>query len=510
MATSTSRPRLIELLGSLSVATDVATGQPMGHAISTCLLSARIADQLGCDVEQSRHIQQVALLRFLGCTAEVADSARGVGGDEISFNRAMGPVLYGSRGEIAKRAMKTIGSGQGAMRRAGLIAREFMDSKGPERTLSAHCEVAAMLAGRLGLDPPVIHALGHAYERWDGEGFPDGLEGEDIPIEVRISTLARDVDLAVRAGDDPKGLLERRRGKGHDPRIVDTVLGLPAGAFPEADWDALLEMEPKPLREVDDVDEALEVVADFADLKSPWTRGHSRQVAELAEAAGRLAGLGDDSIETLRRSGLLHDVGRVGVENGIWDKPGELSLDQWEKVRLHPYLTDRILSRCETLRVLGKTASRHHERIDGSGYHGQIEGGALSLSDLILGAADVYAALTSDRPHRTAYTPAEAEDIMLTEVAGRHLDEHAVGHVLAAAKGETSGPIEENPGGLTDREVEVLRLIARERTNRQMANELYISPKTVGRHVENIYTKIGVSTRAGAAIYAMENGLTNG
>ena len=510
MAISTSRPRLIELLGSLSVATDVATGQPMGHAIRTCLLSARIADQLGCDAEQSRHIQQVALLRFLGCTAEVSESARAVGGDEISFNRAMGSAISGSQGEIVKTAMKTIGSGQGALRRAGLIARELMDSNGAKRALTAHCEVAAMLASRLGLDAPVIHALGHAYERWDGAGFPEGLEGEAIPIEVRVSTLARDVDLAVRAGDDLEELLGRRRGKGHDPKIVDVVLGLPTGALPEAEWDALLAMEPMPLRELEDVDEALEVVADFADLKSPWTRGHSRQVADLAAAAGRLAGLGDGNLETLRRAGLLHDVGRVGVENGIWDKPGQLSLDEWEKVRLHPYLTDRILSRCETLRVLGRTASRHHERVDGSGYHGQIEGGALALSDLILGAADVYAALTSDRPHRIAYTPAKAENIMLTEVAARHLDEQAVGHVLAAAKGETSGPIEENPGGLTDREVEVLRLIARERTNRQMADELYISPKTVGRHVENIYTKIGVSTRAGAAIYAMENGLTAG
>jgi HD-GYP domain-containing protein (c-di-GMP phosphodiesterase class II) len=510
MATSTGRPRLIELLGSLSLATDLATGQPMGHAIRTCLLSARIAEELGCGEEKVRHVRHVALLRFLGCTADASESARDVGGDDISFNRAMADVLNGSMSQAAMTMVKSIGVGLPPIQRAVLVAHGLMDTRSTEVGLASHCEVATMLAVRLRLEVPVVEALGHAYERWDGGGFPDKLEGEEVPLEIRICAVARDLDLAAQARENPTELLEARKGKAYDPAVVDAVFALPETRVPEARWEALLETEPDPVQRLDDLDETLEVMADFADLKSPWTRGHSREVALLAESAGKLAGFEDSQTENLRQAALVHDLGRVGVENGIWDKAGELSLDEWEKVRLHTYLTHRVLSRCEALGSLATIAARHHERVDGSGYHSQIDKRTLSQTDLILAAADVYVALTSDRPHRSAYTLDEAEEILLTEVDEQHLDRKAATHVLAAARGESHPPIEEYPSGLTDREVQVLRLIARERTNRQMAEELYISPKTVGRHVENIYAKIGVSTRAGAAVFAMENSLIGG
>jgi HD-GYP domain-containing protein (c-di-GMP phosphodiesterase class II) len=248
-------------------------------------------------------------------------------------------------------------------------------------------------------------------------------------------------------------------------------------------------------------------MADFADLKSSWTRGHSRSVAELAKAAGIEARLSTEQCDQLSRAGLVHDLGQVGIENGIWDKPGDLSTDEWEKVRLHSYWTDRILSRCPALAPLGALASSHHERMDGTGYHRQSTADQLTVEARLLAAADVLVALTSRRPHRNSFDLETAATLMREAASIRHLDKAAVEFAIAAVGGKAENPESFNPDGLTDREIEVLKLLSRGSTNRQVARQLFISVKTVGRHVENIYAKIGVSTRAGTAIYAMENRL---
>jgi HD-GYP domain-containing protein (c-di-GMP phosphodiesterase class II) len=288
--------------------------------------------------------------------------------------------------------------------------------------------------------------------------------------------------------------------------VVDALLGIEY-SHREVEWEEVMAAEPEPIAFIEDVDVALTAMADFVDIKSPWTRGHSRRVAELAGAAAGVAGLGPDESMLLARAGLVHDVGRVGVENGVWDRPGQLATAEWEKVRLHPYLTERVLSRCRTLGQLADLASSHHERMDGSGYHRQTMGDRLSMTSRILAASDVMAALTSERPQRPAHTIEEASVLMTEESRQGKLDPMAVTAVVSVAGGVVPSLSAPNPGGLSDREVEVLRLLARGRTNRQMAEELFISPKTVGRHVENIYAKIGVSTRAGAAVYAMEQRL---
>ena len=506
MRSPSSRLRLIELLASLSLATDVVTGQQMGHGIRTSLLATDLARRLGCQPEQIRHVQQVALLRFLGCTAEVTTVARDVGGDDISFNRAMAPVLNGGRGESVRALVAAVAPNQPRMRRARSIARLITDSSAEKLTMESHCEVAAMLAGRLELDESVTHCLRHAYERWDGRGYPDGLKGGDVPLEIRICALARDVDIISTQGGDPQRMVERRSGKTYDPAVA-AIFARGEIHPPEADWDELLASEPPPVATVEEIDDALEVMADMADLKSQWTRGHSRRVVALAGKAAVAAGMPDDEVEAIRRSALVHDLGRVGVENGIWDKPGPLSIDEWEKVRLHTYLTDRILSRCEYLRGLARTAARHHERPDGMGYHQRLERPDLTLGDQILAASSAYVAMTSDRPHRPALLPEDAASELENGATESVFDNEAVRHVLHALGHETNLRPSPTPGGLTDREAEVLRLLTQERTNREIAEELYISPKTVGRHVENIYTKIGVSTRAGAAVFAMKNGL---
>ena len=264
--------------------------------------------------------------------------------------------------------------------------------------------------------------------------------------------------------------------------------------------------EPVTTVSQDSLEVVLAAFADFADLKSPWIRGHSRRVAALADEAGRLGGLDAAGLDVLRRAGLVHDLGRVAIENGIWDKPGPLTTSEWERVRLHPYHTERILDRCSPLAALVEPASSHHERVDGSGYHRSLNAEALSRADRILAVADAFAAITSDRPHRAALAEVDAARALEAE-AGRTLDVDAVGSVLAAVGQRAPPTSREWPADLTDREVEVLRLISRGRSNREVAQQLFISPKTVGRHVENVYAKIGVSSRAAAAVFAMEHRL---
>ena len=506
-----SRPlRLAELLASVSLATDLGTGQPLGHALRTCTIAATLAEAVGCGQDEVRTVHQFALLRFLGCTSDAAETAAMVGGDDRAINAAMAPVLMGSGRQMMGRFVRSVAPGQPPLRRLRLVTGALADPKGTESSLSTHCEVAVMLAGRAGLERPVVDALAHAYERWDGKGYPERLEGDAIPLAVRVAVVARDADLAVMLGDDPREWLRARSGRAYDPAVVEAFERVGAGVLSELEgadeWETALASEPRPVAVVEPaaLDAVLTAFADFGDLKSPWIRGHSRKVAALAEEAGRLSGLDASECDELRRAGFVHDLGRVAVENGIWDKRGPLTTSEWERVRLHPYYTERILGRCGALAALVEPASTHHERVDGSGYHRSLSGDVLSRGARILAAADVFAALTGERPHRPAHA---GEDACRVLEADAGLEREAVACVLAAAGRRPAPSASVWPAELTDREVEVLRLIARGRSNREVAERLVISPKTVGRHVENLYRKIGVSSRAAAAVFAMEHRL---
>jgi HD-GYP domain-containing protein (c-di-GMP phosphodiesterase class II) len=230
-------------------------------------------------------------------------------------------------------------------------------------------------------------------------------------------------------------------------------------------------------------------------------------VADLAAVAAGAAGLSDDHASTVRRAGLVHDVGRVGVPSGIWDFPGPLSADQWERVRLHPYLGERVLARCDLLAPYAALAARHHERADGAGSHRGLAGDQLTLGARLLAAADSYNAMTHERPHRPALMPSDAASQLLDEVDAGRRGRPEVEAVLVAAGEANRPPRITRPAGLTEREVDVLRLIARGHANKQVAARLGISAKTVGHHIEHIYAKAGVTTRAGATLFAMEHGL---
>lgn len=217
-------------------------------------------------------------------------------------------------------------------------------------------------------------------------------------------------------------------------------------------------------------------------------------------------GLSEDRVETLRRAALVHDFGRLGVSNAIWDKQTALSPSELERMRLYPYLTGRMLAFSPALAPLGAIAVQQHERLDGSGYPSGLSGDALTTEGRVLAVADLYRSTVEPRPHRAAGSAADAAARLHAEVRAGRVDAGAVEAVLRAA-GHQTGRRRVWPAGLTAREVEVLRLLARGLSNREIAEDLVIAPKTVGNHIEHIYAKIGVSNRALAAMYATRHGV---
>lgn len=515
-ATGSPAPlRLAQLIAALSIATDLGTGQPIQHALRACLLAQELARRSGVAVDRSAEVYYLALLRFVGCTADSAETAEQVGGDDIGFIAGMAPGFMGGPREQLRALVRSTGIGVGPLRRVTSRARVLADVRGATRAIAAHCDAAQQLSARLRVGEGVTAALGNAFERWDGRGIPGDRAHEEVPASVRVVEVARDIHLwlGIAGIETAVEVIGRRAGHAYDPAVAaafttDAHGVLDAVATRDA-WQATLDAEPDPIVLVgsDQLTGILHAFADFADLKSPWLRGHSPAVAGLAADAAQLSGLTPAEVTAVRHAGLVHDLGRVGVPNGIWDKAEPLTLDEWEKVRLHPYLTERILNRSSALAPLARLAACHHERGDGSGYHRGARSAELSSSEQLLAAADAYQAMTGARPHRPPLSPAEAAAELRRECAAGRFRGEVVDAVLEAAGHAGARRPQLRPAGLTERETEVLRLIARGQSNRQVATKLVISPKTVGAHIEHIYLKAGVSTRAGAALFAMEHQL---
>ena len=507
------RVSLAELCSAISLFTDLGTGQPAEHGMRTALTAMRLADLVGLDDDARSVCYYTSLLRFFGCTADAATTAAGVGGDEAGFYGAMAPVSMGSNREQLRTMVKVVAPDASRTGRARRLLAMVVDPAGAERTLLPHCEVGARLASRIDLPEGVADALRVAYARWDGSGVPTGIAGDDIPLPLRVATIARDIVLWSDRNDaDVSDVLAQRRGRAHDPALVDAAVADLASLVVPADgdlWDETLGAEPSPRRTLvgGALDEALCALADFADLKIPETASHSRGVADLATDAARLCGLEEADVVKVQRAALLHDLGRVGVPNGIWSHPGPLTAGQWEKVRLHPYYGERILARTTGLRGIARLAACDHERADGSGYHRGSTDDA-DAAAAILATADAYQAMTQPRRHRGAMSSDAIVDELRSEVDVGRLNRRDVDAVVAAAGGGPTPSLETGrPADLTEREVDVLRLIARGRTNRQTATDLGISPRTVGTHVEHIYAKAGVSTRAAVTLFAIEHDL---
>ena len=505
--------RLAELVAALSLGVDLGFGQPMEHVLRQCLIALRISEHAGLGAEERRAVYYTALLVNVGCHTDAHEQAKWFG-DDIGLKADKyeyeWPSLRGAAATFGR-----LGAGNPPLHRFR-IGLEFVLSgrHDLDGMVAEHALRARMLGEQLGLPAAALDALVTSYEQWDGRGWPDGLAGDAIPHAARIATIAEFMEVAHRVGgvSNARAMARRRAGRQFDPALAALVQHHADAIFDGLEglgtWSAVIAGEPA-LAQVlsgERFDAALAAIACFVDVKSPYTLGHSVAVADLAAAGGAELGLGEDELRMLRRAALVQGYGRLGVSNSIWDKRGPLGPGEWERVRIHPYFTERMLQQSPALAALGQIAVQVRERLDGSGYPRGLAGAAIGRSARILAAADAYQAMREQRPHRDALDAATAAGQLRGDAAAGRLDGDAVEAVLSAA-GHRVRRRREGPAGLTAREVEVLRLLAQGLSNKQIAQRLVISPKTAGNHIEHIYAKIGTSTRATASLFAMQHGL---
>jgi HD-GYP domain-containing protein (c-di-GMP phosphodiesterase class II) len=510
---SGQRVGLAELIAALSLGIDLGFGQPMEHVVRQCWIAMRLADRLGLDEEVRSVVYYTALLTNVGCHTDAHEQAKWFG-DDIALKADK--YVYGLHGPRAAVAgLRRLGAGHPVLHRFrvglnfALSGRKELDGM-----VARHSAMAQSLAAQIGLPSAVQEAVGASYEQWDGKGWPGRLKGDAIPVAARVSQLAEFVEVAHRSGgvDAAVALAQRLAGGQFDPHIAARfaadaacILGdlSRAGA-----WSDVIAAEPMLARPLsaEELDAALGAIADFVDLKSPYMLGHARGVAHLVDGAAAQLGHDAETVRSLRRAALAHGLGRLGVSNAIWDKRGELGAGERERVRLHPYLTGRMLQQSDALKATGVLASQVRERLDGSGYPRGLVGGELSAAARVLAVADAYQAMIEPRPHRSAHASGAAAAELRAEVRAGRLDGDAVEAVLVAA-GHRSAVRRARPAGLTGREVDVLRLVARGSSSKQIAVQLVISVKTARNHIEHIYAKTGVTNRVEASLFATRYGL---
>ncbi len=470
-----------------------------------CLLATELARRAGLPAPRRSDVYYTTLLRFAGCAATSHEMAGRLGGDDVTV-RSRGDLIDPVHPAEALRLLASLGEGAGRLR---MLGRAVGAARFYAESMRADCEVGADVARRLRLPEPVVGAVLDGFERWDGRGAPSGTAGADIAEPARFAAVGFAVVMFDAVGGPALATETVRRwsGRALDPGIAAAFLEAPEeliGASGADDlWAAVVDAEPPPrrsFRSADALDEALAAFGDAADLKTPWFHGHSAGVARLVRDAAARSGSVDPRL--VYRAGLVHDLGRVAVPTGIWERAGPLRPDEWEQVRLHPYHSGRILARCPQLAALAPIASRHHERPDGTGYPAGVGAAELDAGSCLLAAADVLHALGEDRPHRPALGLAEASRTL----SSLRLDRDAV-RAVAAAAGAPAAPLPPLPADLTERELDVLRRLVAGRSKREIAAELVISQSTVHTHTVHIYGKCGVSTRAGLAMFAMRHGI---
>ena len=504
---------LAELLAAFSLATDLGLGQPMEHLLRAWRIADLLGRQVGLSDDDQAALFFVAVLSWVGCVADTPEVASWFG-DDIAFRSDSFGVDFAGLPALTFM-LGHAGVGHPALHRLGRTSALLATrGKGIERGLLSHCLSTSVLADRLGLGAPVAHAVRQFFTRWDGTGVPAGVAGEEIALTVRLFHLADVAEVFARRGDADAAVAvaRARRGTKFDPALVDAFRAVAHDVLAEVadgpDFQDMISTHPLLQRRLDGpaLDAALEALADFTDLRSAFRAGHSRAVAALAARAAGLAGLSATEVDAVRAAGLLHDIGLHGVPATVLDKPGPLTATESERMRVHAYYTERVLARPAALARIGAIAALTHERLDGSGYHRGLGGAALPTTARILAAADAYQAMREPRPYRPAMTAATAAAALRADVRRCRLAADAVDAVLTAA-GDAPSRRHTGPAGLTPREVEVLALIARGATTRQVASRLGIAAKTAGTHIERIYTKTGASTRSTATLFAVQHGL---
>lgn len=420
------KPNRAEVLSALSYSLDLVEGQPAGHAARTCLIAMELGKVLGLGRHELQSLFYASILKDSGCSNNSARIHKIFGGDEllakykvkfIDWSRAVDCLKFG--------ASSTLPEGTVVER-----FRKMLNNLGPPRKVmvevtAARCHRGAAIATSLGFGPATAEAIRRLDEHWDGQGAPNGMKGDSIPILARVLSLAQTLEVFAWSFGPHQALdmLKRRRGRWFDPKVFSAAIAIEsdvafwarvhaAGHAEAVAAEPFPEDEPVRPAQMEGICDAF---AKIVDAKSEFTHDHSIRVAELAVGMGRTMGLPEDALTDLRRAGLLHDLGKLGIPNSILDKPGRLSDAEMERVRNHPRMSFEVLQPISGFTKIADLASTHHERLDGNGYWQGLDGRHLSLETRILTVADVFDALTSDRPYRDAMEDQQALAILGSE-----------------------------------------------------------------------------------------------
>ena len=516
-APATQGVRLAELVATVSLATDLAHDVASESALRDAMLAVALARLAGWSHADLRDTYYLALLYHVGCTGAVAAQSRLGGGDDIAVRRWLSEADFADRPAMLRVTVTKVAAHWRPTDWAKTFPALMTAARDTPEALARIADVACGLSERLGAPAGVVAALRHAYARWDGKVFTALPSGEALSPTSRLVHLVHVAQIYHQVGgvEAADAVVRARSGSEFDPELARLWLqnshDLLRPFTGESVWDEALVAEPAPHigvgpAHLDDVTRAL---ADFVDLKSPYTHGHSPRLAQLVEGAAGALGLEASETATLRRAAHVHDLGNVSVPDAVWMKPGPLGAADRERVRLHAYHSERIMSVTTALRPSGLVAGMHHERVDGSGYHRGVAASVISLPARVLAVAEAFQSMTEERSWRPARSASEAAAEVRREVSEGRLDRRAAEAVLNAA-GERATAGHRAPAwpvGLTDREVEVLRLVARGDSNKKIAQTLHVSESTVHTHVINVYGKTGAKTRAGATLFALAHDL---
>jgi HD-GYP domain-containing protein (c-di-GMP phosphodiesterase class II) len=433
-------PSLSELLSALSFALDLTEGAVPGHALRTCLLGMRLGRELGFPPIAMGDLYHALLLKDVGCSSNAGRICQIIGGgDDRAIKSATKLQDWSSPGLPSMATVRMLWQntlpGAHPMRKFLRILRvRRVQDQTNQELVQLRCDRGAGILRKIGMSEQTALAVLNLDEHWDGSGYPDKLRGQAIPPLARVLLAAQHLDVfaSEQGATQAMHVLRERSGHWFDPEVVKAAeslhrrsalwrshSGIPLSADPaKAVREAVIGVAPQENDRISgsDIDQICEAFAEVVDAKSSFTFRHSIGVTDAARMIGKAMGLKPDRLQMLHRAALLHDLGKLRVPNSILDKPGKLDDADWSVLKEHPGLTQAILSRVKQFQELASVAGAHHEKLDGAGYPNRLTGEALSLEARILGVADIFGALTEERPYRNGSPPDEALKIMARDV----------------------------------------------------------------------------------------------
>ncbi|MGQ0765623.1 MAG: HD-GYP domain-containing protein [Gemmatimonadota bacterium] len=435
-----------EVIAALSRALDLTGGQPLGHSVRTCIIGMRLGECLGLGEDELAQLYYALLLKDAGCTSNASRMAALFGSDDRLVKQRMKMVDWDDRIETAIHAWRSTGLRESLGNRVAHFVEMARQQHTQRDLIEARCERGADIAHRLGFPDGTVDAIRCLDEHWNGKGYPAGMSGEEIPLLSRIINLAQTVEVFIASGsvEDVEEVLRARRGRWFDPRLTDEILNWSRDSdfwrlVRSDDAESFVQtLEPRSeVRTLDErgLDQVAQSFADIIDAKSPFTYRHSSQVSLYACAIGRQLGFDAESMARTRRAGLLHDIGKVGVSNLILEKKGGLSEEERREVERHPVFTWEILSRVPAFAGFARQAATHHEKLDGSGYPWGLRATDLDMPARVMVVADIYEALTADRPYRSGLSQEESLAI-LGRQRGTRIDGDAIDALAAALEND--------------------------------------------------------------------------